>query len=76
LDSLIKVQVLNAYKKLAEENIVPPLLCPSDQTDLYPNIDESDKVFLYCFSCTYKNYLGLEAYSKIEKAVIQNKNII
>lgn len=76
MDSLIKVQILNAYKKLAGEQIVPPLLCPTDQTDLYPNIDDEDKVYLYCFSCNYKNYLGLEAYSKIEKVVLQNQNII
>lgn len=76
MDSIIKVQVLNAYKKLAGEQIVPPLLCPSDEEELYPNLTEDDRLYLYCLSCNYKNYLGLEIYSKIEKLVLDNKNII
>ena len=58
-----------AYQKLAEEQKVPPLICPMDQLQLYPNLTDDDKLFLYCLSCSYKNYVGLDLYEKIGKYI-------
>ena len=35
--------------------------CPLDQGLLMCNLDFEDRVFLYCLSCEYKNFLGLKA---------------
>lgn len=58
-----------AYQKLAEEQKVPPLLCPMDQSSLYPNLTNDDQLFLYCLECSYKNYVGLELYEKVERYI-------
>jgi hypothetical protein len=58
-----------AYQKLAEESKVPPLLCPIDKSMLYPNLTDQDQLFLYCLECSYKNYVGLDLYEKVERYI-------
>ena len=58
-----------AYQKLAGEQKVPPLTCPMDKSVLYPNLTHEDQLYLYCLECSYKNYMGLEMYEKLEKYV-------
>lgn len=58
-----------AYQKLAGEQKVPPLTCPIDKENLYPNLTHEDQLYLYCLNCSYKNYVGLEMYEKVEKYV-------
>jgi hypothetical protein len=58
-----------AYQKLAGEQKVPPLTCPIDKAELFPNLTHEDQLYLYCLECSYKNYMGLEMYEKVEKYV-------
>ena len=57
---MITIQELHAYKNLAEKNLVPALVCPVDvfHTEIFPWIDEEDKVCLWCIFCNSKVYLG------------------
>lgn len=52
---------------LSKEGLVPKLDCPIDQGLLFSNLDEEDKIFLYCISCDYKKYIGLTLYKSMEK---------
>lgn len=47
--------------------------CPMDQGLLFSNIDKKDEIFLYCLSCDYKMYIGLQMYSMMER-LINGKN--
>ena len=65
----MRLQTVSKYIALSEEGLVSKLECPLDQGLLMPNIDENDKIYLYCLSCDYKNTMGLEVYDRIEKSV-------
>jgi hypothetical protein len=41
------------------------MVCPLDQGLLFSNQDNEDKIFVYCISCQYKNYIGFAGYSKM-----------
>jgi hypothetical protein len=70
----LKIQIVSKYLALAEEGLVPGILCPVDQGLLMPNLDLNDTIYLYCLSCNYKNSMGLEVYDGIEKAVRKHTN--
>lgn len=57
---MITIQELHAYKKLSDAGVVPSLVCPIDtfHTEIFPWIDEEDKVCLWCIFCNSKVYLG------------------
>jgi hypothetical protein len=57
---MITIQELHAYKKLSELGLVPSLVCPVDvfHTEVFPWIDEEDKICLWCIFCNAKVYLG------------------
>lgn len=57
---MITIQELHAYKKLSESGLVPSLVCPVDvlHTEVFPWMDEEDKVCLWCIFCNAKVYLG------------------
>ena len=40
--------------------------CRLDQGLLFSNLDEEDKIFLYCISCSYKKYIGIDMYKKMK----------
>jgi len=64
-----KIQYVSKYIALADEGLVPKILCPMDQGLLLCNQDMEDRIYLYCISCNYKKMLGLTAYLSIVKAV-------
>jgi hypothetical protein len=57
---MITIQELHSYKNLADKNLVPKLVCPIDilHEDIFPWVDEDDKVCLWCIFCNSKVYLG------------------
>lgn len=59
---MITIKQLHAYKKLSERGVVPKLVCPIDinHEEIFPWIDEDDKVCLWCIFCNSKVYLGLD----------------
>jgi hypothetical protein len=61
----LKIQTVSKYISLASEGLVPRLDCPMDQALLMCNQDLEDKIYLYCLSCEYKNYIGLDFYNKL-----------
>jgi hypothetical protein len=54
---------------MSEDGLVEKLLCPVDQSNLFCNQDLEDRIFLYCLECQYKNFIGLDLYNRIIKAV-------
>jgi len=65
----MQIQYVSKYIALSEEGLVPRLECPMDQGSLLCNLDLEDNIYLYCLSCDYKNYIGLEVYEKLVKEV-------
>lgn len=59
---MITIQELHAYKKLSDTGLVPSLVCPIDilHTEIFPWIDEGEKVCLWCIFCNSKVYLGAD----------------
>jgi hypothetical protein len=67
-----KIQYVSRYIALADEGLVPKILCPMDQGLLLCNQDIEDNIFLYCLECDYKKFLGSGLYNRIIKAVELN----
>jgi hypothetical protein len=59
---MITIKQLHAYKKLSDIGIVPKLVCPIDinHEEIFPWVDEEEKVCLWCIFCNSKVYLGLD----------------
>ena len=70
-----QIQYVSQYIALSEEGLVPKLECPMDQGSLFCNMDLEDKIFLYCISCDYKNFIGNSFYDKIVSLVNGVKNV-
>jgi hypothetical protein len=68
-----KIQYVSKYISLAEEGLVPKILCPMDQGLLLCNQDLDDNIYFYCLECNYKKQIGLDLYSRIIKEV-ESKN--
>ena len=64
-----QIQYVSKYLALSEEGLVSRLECPIDQGLLLPNQDLDDRIYLYCLSCQYKNFIGSDFYEKIIKEV-------
>lgn len=60
---------MSKYLDLAKEGLVPIMDCPMDQGLLFANIDTEDEIFLYCLSCDYKKYIGLQMYNMMERLI-------
>ncbi len=60
-----KIQTVSRYIALSEEGLVPRLECPMDQGLLMVNLTLDDKEYLYCLSCSYKNFIGAKFYDEI-----------
>jgi DNA-directed RNA polymerase subunit M/transcription elongation factor TFIIS len=54
---------------MAGEGLVPTLDCPMDQGLLLCNQNDNDEIFLYCLSCEYKKFIGLELYNQLVNEV-------
>ena len=67
-----KIQTVSEYIALSEEGLVPRLECPMDQGLLMSNLDFDDQIYLYCLSCSYKKYIGIDLYENIERAIKQS----
>jgi len=67
----MKIQYVSKYISLSEEGLVPRIYCPTDQGSLLCNTDQYDQIFLYCLSCNYKKYIGLQFYHNI-KGLVDN----
>jgi len=70
---MITIQELHAYKKLSNTGLVPSLVCPIDilHTEIFPWIDEDEKVCLWCIFCNSKVYLGTEREEYIKELLGQ-----
>lgn len=66
---MIKIQVISKYIALSEEGLAKRIECPIDQGLLASNLDFEDKAYLYCLSCSYKKYVGLDLYDQMWRAV-------
>ena len=60
------------YQFLSEKGYVEPLTCAidSEHGQLFGNIDEDEKLYLYCVACEYKLKPGL-AFSEIVRRKIK-----
>ena len=67
-----QIQYVSKYIALSEEGLVPRIECPMDQGLLQPNLDINDNIFLYCLSCSYKNFIGEKLYNSIKEKVEKN----
>ncbi len=65
----MQIQYVSKYIALSEEGLVPRLECPMDQGSLLCNLDLEDNIYLYCLSCEYKNYVGVQVYERIMNEV-------
>jgi hypothetical protein len=45
------------------------MACPLDQGLLFSNLDQEQKIFIYCISCKYKSYPGISIYKKMEEEI-------
>ena len=66
----MRIQAVNAYLKLVDENLAPKILCKSDKLHgrLFPELIESesgDSIDLYCLACDYRMTLGLDMYKRM-----------
>lgn len=66
-----KVQYVSKYIALSNEGLVSRLECPLDQGLLLCNQDLNEAVYLYCLSCTYKNFIGQDSFNNIKEKVDQ-----
>jgi len=74
LGDKLRVQVVSKYLAFAQEGLVPEINCPLDQGLLMCNVDNEDKIYLYCLSCEYKNFIGIDFYKKIKQNLEGIKN--
>ena len=65
----MKLQVVSEYLTLSKEGLVKKVDCPIDQGLLLSNLDFDDNIFLYCLSCNYKKFIGIQLYNEMKKAV-------
>lgn len=68
------IQYLNFYRlHVLESPLDDPLFrCREDSSfELYPNMDEAGRVYLYCLSCPDRIYLGLKDLNRIKELVEQ-----
>jgi len=70
------IQLVKEYILLSNNKLVPPFLCEwdSEHGSVYPNIDNDDKIFLYCIACDYKNYIGMDTYELMKNLIIAYNN--
>lgn len=70
---MITIQELHAYKKMSDSGLVPSLVCPVDvlHTEIFPWLDESDEVCLWCIFCNSKVYLGSDKEDYIKELLGQ-----
>jgi hypothetical protein len=64
-----KIQYVSKYIALSQEGLVSEILCPMEQGLLFSNMDLEDNIFLYCLSCDYKKYIGIDFYQEIVQKV-------
>ena len=64
----ITIQELHKYNSLVEEGLVPPILCPKDESHMrtLPWMDSDDKVCQKCFGCNTKIFLSQDAETAIK----------
>ena len=60
---------MSEYLALSREGLVSEMVCPLDQGLLFSNQDGEEKIFDYCLSCQYKNYIGSAVYSKMLEGI-------
>jgi len=60
---------VSEYLALSREGLVSEMVCPLDQGFLFSNQDGDEKIFVYCISCQYKNYIGSAVYSKMMEGI-------
>ena len=66
----MKVQILNEYQLLAQENFFKPILCYNGEHEqpLYCEYDmESDTITMCCLECNYRLKPGFALYDAVLK---------
>ena len=65
------IRVFSKYYQYCLKDKVLPIPCGLDEDHpaLVPNLDDDDRIFLYCLGCEYKMFPGLELYQNIEKVL-------
>lgn len=67
----MRIQLVNAYLKLMREDLAPKIFCGNDKEHMLPyvNITEDDKLYLYCFECSWKMTIGLNVYDSMKEVL-------
>lgn len=60
---------MSEYLALSREGLVSEMVCPLDQGLLFSNEDTEERIFVYCLSCQYKNYIGTAIYAKMLEGI-------
>ena len=74
------IRIFSKYYQLSLKDKVIPITCEIDPTDgiMVPNLSDDDIVYLYCLSCNFKLFPGLELYNNIistlEKIEVNGKD--
>lgn len=71
------IQVIRKYLEYTNNNILPPVLCQMDidHGSLYPNMEHSEDVFLYCLACEYKIHLGINSIQDMLESILVAENL-
>ena len=61
------------YQYLAEQGYLESIVCYDDveHGSMLGNIDENDKLYLWCMSCNYRLYPGLVLEEKVRTSIKQ-----
>lgn len=59
------------YQFLAEKGLCEPIVCMNDPEHgiLFSNIDNEDKIFLFCLGCDFSIYPGITFFDTIRKKI-------
>lgn len=70
------IHIVKYYLKLADSGFFDPVLCEinEDHGRLFANIDDNDKVFLYCLACDFKIWLGINSIQDMFKSILIFEN--
>jgi hypothetical protein len=68
----MKIQVVNAYIKLAESGRAPVILCGRDKDHTHPiaGLDPTGAVVLECLGCEWKRVVGQRDYESMKNVLV------
>jgi len=60
-------QLVHSYRRAVEEDRVPPILCPDDDTELVSVMGKNEEPALKCFSCDNVYTPGVAVFDMMRK---------